>query len=288
MFGDQNDDIRPSDSPPPDRPLTIAASFMWFFLVTSLWLMLLSLTITFRESAADDLVNRVACQAAAYAICTYLIVRNHGSSQPLIDHFGLRPTHLSLYPLGAALGIATQVPAEMVRRVIERKWPTPPEDILSQLAVLRVDTGPRRILVAVIAVCVGPVLEEFFFRGVLYRGLRRLYSEYLVVPLVGCLFAAAHLGPRIFLPILIPGLVFGFLRASSGSILPALIGHMTFNGVAIFSLISGAGSVDQDTSPLPWSVATAGVGATACLVALSLFVAKRSTLAHNSRGEDVL
>jgi hypothetical protein len=89
------------------------------------------------------------------------------------------------------------------------------------------------------------------------------------------------------LPILVPGIAFGVLRAASGSIVPALIAHMSFNAVAVFGLLSGSMNLDQDLSPLPPPVMIGGLGLSCLIVALVIAIAMRSERAISARQEDL-
>lgn len=104
------------------------------------------------------------------------------------------------------------------------------------------------VMVLILGAIVAPIVEEIFFRGVLYRGLRdRLGSGggALVVAAVGAIllssaiFAAIHPQGLIFAPVL-AGLGAGFciVREWSGSVAPAVLAHAFNNGAVLLFVVA--------------------------------------------------
>ncbi len=267
--------------------MTLPFAALWASLATGLTILLLFLTHSLRPGASTDLVNGLGCTAAAYLLCVFLIARTHAGQQNLADLLGVRKTHPLLYLLGAAVGVCLQIPAEIVRRAIERRWPTPPDIILDQIATFRIDTTSRRILVPLVVAALGPLIEELFFRGALQRSLRKLHTDARVVPVVALLFAIGHVDPRSMLPIFMIGMFLGLLRSSSGSLLPSLVAHMAFNGVVVFELVRGTINLEPETSPLPVPWAVGGIAGTLMFTAAFVWVAARSGTALRARQEDL-
>lgn len=83
------------------------------------------------------------------------------------------------------------------------------------------------------AVVVAPIVEEIFFRGFLFAGLRGRYGWQKAAVLSSALFAVIHLQPTAILPIFLLGLVFAFLYQRSGSIWPAVLMHVSSNALAL-------------------------------------------------------
>lgn len=82
-------------------------------------------------------------------------------------------------------------------------------------------------------VVVAPFVEEVFFRGFVFAGLRGRWSWQWAAVVSSALFAVAHVVPTSVLPIFILGIVFALLYQVSGSIWPAIIMHMLTNSVAL-------------------------------------------------------
>lgn len=82
-------------------------------------------------------------------------------------------------------------------------------------------------------VIVAPFVEEVFFRGFVFPGLRRKWNWKVAALVSAGLFALAHVIPTSILPIFILGLIFAFLYQTSGSIWPGILMHMLTNLVAL-------------------------------------------------------
>ena len=89
------------------------------------------------------------------------------------------------------------------------------------------------VLALVVAVVV-PIGEEIFFRGLVLGALRRSLNRHVAVVVSALFFAAAHLQLVELLPILILGLVLGYLYEFSGSIVPGMVAHGLNNLAALF------------------------------------------------------
>lgn len=76
------------------------------------------------------------------------------------------------------------------------------------------------------------ICEEIFFRGVIMTTLTDYFTPWKAIVLSAIMFGVFHFNiGNIFGPIYL-GLVFGYLTIKTGSIIPAILGHMTNNGVA--------------------------------------------------------
>lgn len=82
---------------------------------------------------------------------------------------------------------------------------------------------------------VAPLVEEIFFRGFVFAGLRGRWNWQAAAIISAGLFALAHFVPTSILPIFLLGLIFAFLYQISGSIWPAILMHMLTNAVALIS-----------------------------------------------------
>jgi len=100
-------------------------------------------------------------------------------------------------------------------------------------------TGIAAFLVASI-ILVGPILEEYIFRGLLLRSLTQKLSNYLAIAVSAGLFSIYHLSSFQLLPIFLLGLGLGTLALRSKSLWPVVIAHLVFNGIgfALFLLFA--------------------------------------------------
>jgi sodium transport system permease protein len=82
----------------------------------------------------------------------------------------------------------------------------------------------------VLLVCVQPgVIEELAFRGVIQSALGRVLAPREAIAVGAMLFMALHLTPPSFPHLLVIGLVLGYLRHRTGSLLPGMLMHFTHN-----------------------------------------------------------
>lgn len=94
-------------------------------------------------------------------------------------------------------------------------------------------TGMRPLTVLIFGVLIGPVLEEFIFRGILLRKLRR-YGEGVCIFASAFLFASFHgnIGQLFYAFAL--GALFAYVTLRSGRIRTAVLLHMLINFVGMF------------------------------------------------------
>jgi uncharacterized protein len=117
-----------------------------------------------------------------------------------------------------------------------------------------------------------PFCEEFFFRGVIQRGLtrRRLMPGLATTALV---FAAFHVDPVNFLALAELGLLFGLLYARSGTLWTSVGAHAANNIVSVFIFFASEPSA-PDELPEPRTVLTLGAMGGLALLGL-LWAARR-------------
>jgi membrane protease YdiL (CAAX protease family) len=92
-------------------------------------------------------------------------------------------------------------------------------------------SSPWWLLVA--GVLVAPVVEDVFFRGFVFAGLRQRYGWRIAALLSAALFALVHLQPLAVVPIFILGYIFAYLYQRSHSIWPAIVMHVSTNALGL-------------------------------------------------------
>ncbi len=106
------------------------------------------------------------------------------------------------------------------------------------------------------AIIAAPLVEESIFRGFLWRGWEASLGAKLTLMLTALVFSAYHIIRVVDMDVLNAGiiltedlalgLVFGWLRWRSASLLPGIVAHITYNIVPpIFDLIAGVLLVSQ-------------------------------------------
>ncbi len=171
----------------------------------------------------------------------------------------------------------------LVALVLERPEPPQPGETSEAAGAL----SPRGLLtleIALFAVLLRPVIEEFFFRGVLLQGTvaqlgvaRGLLLTTLLFTLVRALTSAAneYAFVVVVLQALFEGGVLGGLRLATGSLLPGILLQGLLNGTGLLALtfaedfpIQGFNTHDGHTHPLL-------VAASGLLVGFGVLVMRR-------------
>ena len=82
-----------------------------------------------------------------------------------------------------------------------------------------------------VAICVQPaVMEELFFRHLMFGSLRAVMGGHSVVWITAVMFAAAHVGVPLSLPVLfVLGVFLGYARLASGSLYLPIVLHFMHN-----------------------------------------------------------
>ncbi|MHC4872798.1 MAG: lysostaphin resistance A-like protein [Planctomycetota bacterium] len=94
------------------------------------------------------------------------------------------------------------------------------------------------VLTAVLAFTVVPLVEEFFFRGMIYGSLRKYLSPIVSAIVCGLLFGLVHEGAEKFIPISFLGFILCRIREKTGSLYPAIAVHGIYNAVIILIMVS--------------------------------------------------
>lgn len=103
-----------------------------------------------------------------------------------------------------------------------------------------------RLPLAIVAVTVGPMVEELMFRGVLLSALMRRLPVHASIAICAVLFGAVHLGGLHFQWYALPNLMLlavalCWLRLKSNSLWPAIVAHGMYNLFALVALFSATG-----------------------------------------------
>lgn len=262
--------------------MSSAAASGFTFLVTFVFLALLAVMWSIRGGAQDDLVTGFSCQLIAYTLGLFAILRVYAPERGIREFLALRPTAWVLYPLAILLGIVVTFPADAAYDFICARYPTAEPDHLT--ATFQAAAPARRVVMGFILAAAGPAVEEMFFRGALFRPLKRQMSPLFAAALTAILFSVVHLEWQMFAPIMVLGLCLGLLRAWSGSLVVSTLVHAAFNAVSLGNLVRES----RGASPLRVPVAvTAGAAVVAVVIMfVAYYVANRSDAGAAAREAD--
>lgn len=142
---------------------------------------------------------------------------------------------------GAAIGLGLSV----ILPVFGSVFPPSPDQAMGPLAEAASSSGWAQLVLVFLALMLAPPIEEFLFRGVMFAGFSRSWGPALASVLVTVLFAAAHL-PEVMsywpalVSIAIVGVAALVMRRRSGSLVPAIALHATYNVVLVgLALLTG-------------------------------------------------
>lgn len=83
-----------------------------------------------------------------------------------------------------------------------------------------------------VLVMVAPVTEEFLFRGLILRGLRRHHSARWAIVISALMFGLSHMNPWQFFPTFFGGLLLAWLTLETGTLWPAILTHAANNALS--------------------------------------------------------
>ena len=93
------------------------------------------------------------------------------------------------------------------------------------------------VTIMVLACVVAPILEETFFRGFLQPALRNRLGQRAAILLTALVFAGAHRSLSVFLPVLVLGLMLGYLYEKTQSTFASAMLHAMHNTVTTCFLL---------------------------------------------------
>ena len=97
--------------------------------------------------------------------------------------------------------------------------------------------GPPQMLVFLIIMGMLPVLEEWLFRGFLWRWISKVFSPKYTLVATSLLFALAHWEPLHILGLLPLSFFLGWLRMKTDEIGPSVVAHMSNNTIACLIML---------------------------------------------------
>jgi membrane protease YdiL (CAAX protease family) len=90
---------------------------------------------------------------------------------------------------------------------------------------------------AIGAVVAAPVGEELFFRGLLFRSLRRRFGFWISAPVSAAAFGLVHVLPLLIPLMFVVGMALAYVFERRGSLLASIAAHAAFNVIGITSIL---------------------------------------------------
>ncbi|MGO8992608.1 MAG: type II CAAX prenyl endopeptidase Rce1 family protein [Polyangiaceae bacterium] len=265
MLGD--DDL---EAPRSARRMTFLAGAAWSIALGLAWNVLMEITESARPGASADLVNITACKVLASSVFLFLMLRVYAPQSSIRDVLGVRDVSVLAVTLAAAVGALLYPGLSMIDDAVTKRFPVPAEESDLVEKLMSVTSLRERLVLFASIVLVIPLCEELFFRGVLFRGLRRGRPEGLAVLGVAALYGFSHGDIRSLPTSLVIGLVTAWLRGRSGSLVPSVFAHVAFYAVPLVPMAFGRGEIVFGGRVVVGAVVTAGI----CAWVLSLIFAR--------------
>jgi len=168
-------------------------------------------------------LNMLLQIAVILVICSYLKIKNLGFS------IKKKYTSLALCLYCAALPLLLATVALNHWLVTKLGLPSSLNPAIQLLLLLKDKTALSLLIFQV--VILGPLAEELFFRGFIYKMLRNRFNFFGAAILVSIFFSLLHRVPDNILPLFALGMVLCYLYEKSQDIYPSFLFHSLFNAI---------------------------------------------------------
>jgi membrane protease YdiL (CAAX protease family) len=240
--------LRPDE--PPDRPLTPLAGALWAVALTMLVMCAVAATEAARPGAQTDVVNLAACQVFATSVVIFAMVRLHAREVSLRATLGLRAVAPLHALLAAAAGAGMHPLISTVDHWVLRRWPLDDPHVAEKVEKL-LSSSPRVVLV-VAAFAIMPIVNELFFRGILYGGIRATTNVRAAVIATAVFYACSYIDPQQMPTALVLGFAMAWLRERTGTVLAPVIAQLAFGAVEGIPILRGRDPTVDVTYPPKW------------------------------------
>lgn len=262
--------------------LSYLGAALWTLGVGAVFDVLLSIAIHSRPDANTNLANLAACHALSHLIVIAALLRIYRPDETLGEAFGFSPvrflrTSVAQAFLAIVVGLSLIPVAEFFEKLGEKRFPLSPPAASLVEEMMDVSTTRSKVLLLASIGLVLPLVEELFFRGLLFRLLKKsMGSLGALTGVTGC-YLIAHGDPRQLPVSILLALVVGLSRTFSESVLPAILIHVVMNmGSALWFVFA------KQYEPYP----TLTVGLTG-VAALGLWILCRVGQSQNLVEKDV-
>ncbi len=235
--------VQPREKPSPpwstwDLVAVVVFTVVAIFVFSMIALLVARSFPAYRSMSFSDLATNarivVGAQAAAYPVVLlfiFLLVRTR-SSRPFSEAIQWNWPGVSA-PAFVAGGILLAVVIESLSRYLPIPKSLPMDNYFHD--------ATSAYMMAAFGLTLAPLLEELFFRGLLYPLLRRFFGLVVAIVLTAVAFAAIH-GTQLgyawapILSIFVVGVVFTVVRVNRNSVAASFLMHCGYN-FALFGLL---------------------------------------------------
>ena len=96
------------------------------------------------------------------------------------------------------------------------------------------DSSPVALILTFISICIlTPISEELLFRGYILDALNRLHGKWPAIIISSIIFGMVHFDPFTMGTATIGGVIYGWIRVRTGSLVPGIVAHAMWNTMAL-------------------------------------------------------
>lgn len=159
----------------------------------------------------------------------------HGEVR-LREALSVAPVPSAVGMLALTAGLALAFPLREIAQIVAEIAPRLAPDPAEAMAIarrLRIESVADAFVVPLAFVAIPAVAEELFFRGLVLPGLAKRIDPKLAIAVTAILFGLVHLSPIAILYGSLAGAILGWVRLSTGSVVPCIALHGAFNAMPI-------------------------------------------------------
>jgi membrane protease YdiL (CAAX protease family) len=158
--------------------------------------------------------------------------------EAVVNTFALRTPKSSDLAFSALSVIVIGFLATQLINLLIRAFPRNTPEGLDTINKILSDPSGALFVSVIVAVCIiAPIVEEIIFRGILWRVSEKLISSNFAWAATSILFALAHLDLIHIIAVFPLGVLFGYLRKRTNSIVAPMLAHALHNTISILTVI---------------------------------------------------
>ena len=181
--------------------------------------------------------NTAVMNVVGISVILHFIVKKHGQK---IKEIGLSlksPGKACFYGIVGYVSLIPILLVIMVGTFFVTKFLKyqPPVQPIVEVFIKEKETSVLLFSTLFAAIC-GPIAEEIFFRGFMYRAVKKKFGIFAGLIGTSAIFAFLHTHIVGFLPIMVLGLLLAYLYEKTGSLIPSITVHIIHN-VGMVSMV---------------------------------------------------
>jgi membrane protease YdiL (CAAX protease family) len=221
------------------RPLTLLAGVVWTFAVSMTFTIVVQLCEEARPGASADLVTFTAAYVLTYLVALFALLRIYEPDSSIREVIGLRKTSILAMVLAIPIGAGAYPTMNALDDLVSRRFPLTDEESEFLVKLVTTETPSRRVFLVASVAFLLPLVEDIFFRGFLFGGIKKGRTFLTAVVATAVFYSLAQGDSRALPSAFVVGLTLSWLRARTGSLIPAMLAHAAYAAVPVIHLLRG-------------------------------------------------